>query len=128
MMPLQVTFVSTCPTVAECTFRSDCCCCSGVCRHCLNETYADDDDGQLFTGFSFHINRNTSLCLTKSFHYRVGVQHSPLDPLHCVLTLHHRGDGRHCGIVFHQAPRCPRLQRNKSLTDKQSFFKHILKM
>lgn len=124
-MPPQVMFVNTCPAVAECIFRNDCCCCSGACRHCLNETYANDDE-RPFMGFSFHINRNTSISLTKSFHYRVGVQHSPLDPLHCVLTLHHR-DGRHCGIVLHQAARCPRLQRNKSLRDKQSFFKHILK-
>lgn len=100
----------TCLAGAGCTFRSGCCCCSVTCRHFLVRTI------QLMCDCVFscdcYINKTPVICcLTKSLHDGVRVQHPLLYPLHRVLTLLHRGGGRHGGVVFHQAARCPRLWR-----------------
>lgn len=67
-------------------------------------------------------------CRTKSFHQRIGVQHSPLDPLHRVLTADGLGRGCHSGVVFHQAARRPCLEQRESLTDQQQLKKIFLKI
>lgn len=54
--------------------------------------------------------------LTKSFHDGVGVQHPPLNLLHCVLTVLHSGGGCHGGVVFHQTSGRPGLFRDKLFT------------
>lgn len=99
--------VSTCPAGVGCTFQSGCCCCSSACRRCLQVKRQSNRLQQQ------NWVQQSGRLLAKGFHDGVGVQHPPLYPFHCVLTLEHCGRGRHSGVILHQATRRPCLQKGK---------------
>lgn len=110
----------TCLAGAGCIFQSGCCCCSAVCRHCLNRG-TNRDKSEFPLELIFNTQQTPAVSsLAESFHDGVGVQHPPLDPVHCVLTALHGGGGGHGGVVLHQTSRRPRLLRDKTRRSRLS--------